>query len=87
MDFSEALLFVKNGAKIQRAGWNGKGMWVKKFTPGYIDENQMAEAMGLTYAELPTMLQYLAMRTADNALIPWLASQSDILAEDWQVVE
>ena len=71
-NFSEALEWVKNGAKIARSGWNGKGMWLKLQTP---DEHSKMT------------LPYLYMFTVDGNYVPWLASQTDILAEDWGIVE
>ncbi len=68
MTFSEALTRLKSGEKAMRAGWNGKGMWIAMQTP---DEHSK---MGLPY---------LYMSTVDGKLVPWLASQTDILAEDW----
>jgi len=70
MDFSEALQLVKCGSSIQRAGWNGKGMFVYLYKP---------EGDG-------TYLPFLMMKTADDKFVPWLASQTDILAEDWSVI-
>lgn len=72
MSFSDALSYLKIGAKLARAGWNGKNMWIHLQNP---DSNSKMT------------LPYLYMFTADKNLVPWLASQSDILAEDWQVVK
>ena len=71
MTFSEALDAVKKGSKIQRAGWNGKGMHVELQRP---DEHSKMT------------LPYLYMKTADNNLVPWLISQTDALAEDWTIL-
>jgi len=71
MNFSEALDAVKKGSKIQRAGWNGKGMYVELQRP---DEHSKMS------------LPYLYMKTADNNLVPWLISQTDALAEDWTIL-
>lgn len=70
-DFSEALRRLKNGYKVARAGWNGKNMWINLQVP---DENSKMT------------LPYIYMFTADKNLVPWLASQTDILASDWTVV-
>lgn len=70
--FEVALSLCKKGLRIARAGWNGKGMWVALQVP---DEHSKMR------------LPYLYMRTAQGDLVPWLASQTDILAEDWAVVE
>lgn len=71
MDFSEALVEVKAGNKISRAGWNGKAMWL---------------ALQVPDAHSKMTLPYIYMSTAQGDLVPWLASQTDILAYDWGVV-
>jgi hypothetical protein len=69
LEFSEALYHIKNGIRMERSGWNGKGMWVEIQRP---DKHSKMT------------LPYIFMRTAQGDLVPWLASQTDILAEDWQ---
>lgn len=71
MDFSQALFAMKGGARIARLGWNGQGMWI---TIQYPDSNSM---MGRPY---------IYMCPVDGQLVPWVASQSDLLADDWIVV-
>jgi hypothetical protein len=66
--FSRALEYVKEGMKIQREGWNGKNMWVKVQYP---DENSKMT------------LPYLYIEYPDGRKCPWLASQTDIMANDW----
>jgi hypothetical protein len=70
-NFGDALDFVKGGAKISRIGWNGKGMYVEIQIPD-------------THSKMTR--PYLYMRTVDGDLVPWIASQTDLLAEDWIVV-
>lgn len=86
MDFSKALLEAKAGRKIQRAGWNGKGMFVT-YQKGYPDgipiNANTAEALGIPQGTVKKFLPYLMMQTAQGDFVPWLASQTDILAEDW----
>lgn len=82
MNFGEATAAAKSGAKIQRKGWNGKGMWVR-YVDLYSDkEFQVREIEPCEGTWLP----FLVMKTVGNQLIPWLASQTDVLAEDWEVV-
>lgn len=69
--FEEALSLLKDGQRVARAGWNGKGMWIAIQRP---DENSM---MGLPY---------IYMSTVSRKLVPWLASQTDLLAEDWHII-
>ena len=72
VDFSTALACMKNGQKFGRYGWNGKGMWVEVQRPD--DNSKMT-------------LPYLFMSVVGGAKVPWLASQSDLMAEDWYLVE
>jgi hypothetical protein len=96
-DFGEAIKRLKNGKKVARSGWNGKGMWIVMMSgmklPPYSDQtgvkkvnDRTAELIG-NDTPLET-LPYIAMWTADEKWLPgWLASQSDILSEDWMEVE
>lgn len=77
MDFGEALSMLKAGGRVARAGWNGKNMWIMLCVP---DGSYTLDSDGKSYARRP----YLYMKTADDALVPWVASQTDILAEDWK---
>jgi len=70
MDFSEALKALKMGNRLSRHGWNGRHMWLGLQLP---DENSKMT------------LPYIYMKTAHDGLVPWLASQTDLLAEDWFV--
>lgn len=70
MDFGQALVELKKGSWLARAGWNGKGMWIALGSP----------------AQYPMTRPYLYMRTVDAHYVPWTASQTDILAEDWEKV-
>lgn len=71
-DFSAALHFLKDGERVARAGWNGKGMWIELQKPD---------------ANSKMTLPYIFMSTAQGDLVPWLASQTDLLASDWGTVE
>ncbi|TET97737.1 MAG: DUF2829 domain-containing protein [Candidatus Stahlbacteria bacterium] len=77
-NFSEILNCLKNGQKVARVGWNGKGMWLKLIRGDEYDVKDNGEG----WETLP----WIGMKTADNKFVPWLASQTDILAEDWCVV-
>ena len=70
MTFGDALVKLKGGLAVARSGWNGKGMWIKLQVP---DANSKMS------------LPYIYMSTVDGKLVPWLASQTDVLAEDWAV--
>lgn len=87
MTFSEALEEIRAGRRVARAGWNGKDMFVF-LVPGSTFKVNRAPLLGI-YPE-GTEINYHAhidMRTADGQIVPWLASQTDILAVDWVLVE
>lgn len=91
MDFGEALKALKAGEKVAREGWNGKGMWIA-FSPGSacLPPERFWAKQNRDYAEQngPTdVLPCITMKTATGEiLMGWLASQTDMLAEDWVVV-
>lgn len=90
MNFGEALEALKKGKKVTREGWNGKGMFVvmqKGYPEGIPCNKQTAEAFGYEEGSLFKVRPYLQMRCADGTHQMWLASQSDILEEDWLIVE
>lgn len=78
MDFGSALYALKAGQRVMRAGWNGKGMWLSLQVP---DEHSK---MTLPYI----YIEYPGGHPAypHGSRVPWLASQTDMLAEDWEVV-
>ena len=87
LTFSQALEKAKFGKLIARRGWNGKGMAVA-YRKGYEDvpcNRSHSEAWGIPVGESIKVQPYLQMRCADGSYQMWLASQSDILAEDWFV--
>lgn len=86
-----AVMLMKRGEKVRRAGWNGKGMWLA-YSPGSTGlpaekfwakhNRQFAEENGGQADVLPC----ITMKTADGKiLMGWLASQTDILATDWEI--
>lgn len=87
MDFSEALKQIKSGEKITRSNWNGKGMFLF-LVPGSTFKVNRHPLLGI-YPE-GTEINYrshIDMKTADGTIVPWVASQTDVLAEDWCVIE
>lgn len=90
MNFGQALEAVKEGVKITRVGWNSKGMFVvyqKGYPDGIPCNKQTAEAFGYEEGSLFKVRPYLQMRCADGTHQMWLASQSDLLADDWEIVK
>ena len=101
MNLGEALQLLKDGDKVRRRGWNAKGMWIVLMTgmslPAFNTQDndpvnpikkvndRTAKLIGRD-TPLET-LPYIAMWTADKKWLPgWLASQTDILAEDWETL-
>ena len=72
MTFGLAIEALKKGYKVRRKKWNGKNMQLMLQVP---DEHSKMS------------LPYIYMKTADGKLVPWLASQTDILEEDWQIIK
>lgn len=92
MTFGEAINEMKNGQKVSRAGWNGKEMYLWLMPAITVPADwckephlkQLAERNGGSVECLAT----IRMKTADNKVLTgWLASQTDIVATDWCVVE
>jgi len=90
MNFGLAIEAAKRGKKIARKGWNGKGMWVI-YRTGYPEgipcNKNTADAVGIPEGTLFKVRPYLQMKCVDDSFQMWLASQSDMLAEDWYIVE
>lgn len=85
MNFGQALDTLRRGGRVYRDGWNGKGMFLY-LVPGSVFSVNRPPLLGI-YPE-GTEIRYLPhidMRTADGSCVPWLASQTDILAEDWVI--
>lgn len=88
MDFGSALHALRNGHRVARSGWNGKGMYLY-----YVPENRYAPTTPagdeIAAGERDGLVPYgayVAMKTAQNNVVPWLASQTDLLAFDWELV-
>lgn len=95
MNFSQALLHAQKGRKITRSGWNGIGMFVvvQKGYPDGIPINQnTAHALGISEGTLCRFAPYLMLAKPQpdgsyDCVTGWLASQTDLLANDWHLVE
>lgn len=78
--FSGAIIYLKRGLKVARAGWNGKGIYIEMQKP---DEHSK---MTLPYIYIVTNGLITDNPKAPKGVVPWFASQTDMLAEDWHVV-
>lgn len=70
--FETAIAALKDGFRVYRHGWNGKRMWIKLQRP--TEKSMMTRP-------------YIFMKTVNDELVPWVASQTDILADDWDIVK
>lgn len=83
LNFGQAIEALKEGKRVARQGWNGKGLSVKLQVP---DENSKM-TLPYIYMEYPsTPASESAPTNHINARVPWLASQTDILTEDWVIL-
>ena len=87
MTFGDALVALKVGKKVARSNWTGKGRFLF-LIPGFTLTVDRPPLLGI-YPEGAELNHhaYIAMRTADNKIVPWLCSQTDALAEDWVIVD
>jgi hypothetical protein len=83
MDFSEALRIMKDGASVTRLGWNGNGMFVLMQFP---DENSKMTRPYIYIVCPRGSTKQFGETTKDHECVPWLASQTDLLAEDWMEI-
>jgi hypothetical protein len=77
MDIGAAVFTLKSGGKVARAGWNGRSMWLVLSVDG---------TYNTTDAEVGPLLPFVVMKTAQDGFIPWLCSQADLLATDWEEI-
>ena len=87
LTFGQAIEALKQGKKVARAGWNGKGMFLF-LVPGSTFKVNRSPLLGI-YPESTEVnyCSHIDMKTADDKVVPWLVSQTDVLAEDWDIVE
>ena len=87
MNFGQAIEALKNGKKVARVGWNGKGMFLYYVPVGaYAPCTEIAASL-VNENGLVEYGAYIAMKTVHGNVVPWLASQTDMLAEDWIIIE
>jgi hypothetical protein len=83
MGSDSAIRALKNGHPVARAGWNGKGMYLY-----YVPAASYPATTDIARREIGEMVPYgayIAMKTAQGNVVPWLASQTDLLAEDYVI--
>lgn len=89
MNFGDALLALKEGKRVARHGWNGKGMFLY-YVPAAsypAQRNGNGTMIGKFPDDMVPYRAYIAMKTVNDEVVPWVASQSDLLDADWVIVE
>lgn len=88
MNIGEAVCELLGGRRVRRIGWNGKGMWLILIASGHRNgktELEVQDTFGNSFGVVE-VVPFVAMKTTDNKIVPWLCSQTDLLAEDWETV-
>ena len=84
MNFGEALNAVKNGKKAKRSGWNGKDQFIELATNvSFVRPN--GEVVNVNHKDMDN--KAIAFHGTSGIQLGWLASQSDMLSEDWEVID
>ena len=78
MNIGKAITALKNKDKVYRKGWNGRGMWLVMF------DCNMYTLEGYSQLDFPP---YIGFKTAQNTIVAWCPSQTDILADDWEILK
>lgn len=89
MSFGLAIEALKKGHKVARRGWNGKGMFLY-YVPAAsypAQRNTFGTMVGVFPDDMVPYCAYIAMKTAQDNVVPWLASQTDMLSDDWEIVQ
>jgi hypothetical protein len=86
MNFGQAIEALEEGKRVVRIGWNGKRMFLYYVSEGAYPA-KMPSIQGVFENDLVPYGAYIAMKTAQGNVVPWLASQTDMLAKDWEIVE
>lgn len=89
MNFGDALAALKQGERVARHGWNGKGMFLY-YVPAAsypAQRNERGTMIGVFPDDMVPYRAYIAMKTVNDEVVPWVASQSDVLEDDWNIVE
>lgn len=86
LTFGQAVEYLKQGRLVSRVGWNGKGMYLF-----LVSGDTVKEAIHSAYDGRDGFVRDVSdaiyMKTADDKFVPWLASQTDVLSADWQLLD
>lgn len=82
--FDKAIVALKEGKKVARDGWNGKGMFLYYVPAAEYDASTAIAKEAFPSGRVPYGA-YIAIKTAQGNVVPWLASQTDLLSSDWTI--
>ena len=85
LSFGHALVAIKSGLRVARDGWNGKGMFIFLVDGSFFKVSTSGSILG-EFNDVDYQ-SHIDMKTADGTIVPWIASQSDMLADDWMIVD
>jgi len=80
MNFGQALDALKSGQRVHREGWNGKGLWLCMVRDW---NGNFGGALSPNWSVRP----FIAIKNVDESMAPWAASQTDALADDWEIAD
>lgn len=86
-DFGSAIRFLKQGKRVARKGWNGKGMFIFLVKGSKFIVNREPLLSILSEGVEVDYRSHVDMKTVDGEIVPWVASQTDVLGSDWVLVE
>lgn len=78
MNFGDAILALKDGKKVARATWDHTNTWLFLVPQG--------STLATPTAKAQILAQFIAMKTANGPIVPWVASHYDMLAENWETI-
>lgn len=86
MNFGRAIEALKDGMRVSRSGWNGKGMFLFLVSGSNFVVNREPLLSIMGEGSIVTYRPHIDMKDAEGKVVPWLASQTDMLADDWGIV-
>lgn len=91
MDIGAAVAALKRGERVTRDGWNGRNMWLSLTPSRVVRTEQFWSPRNQEYAktqgdECAIVREYVTMKTVNGEIVPWVCSQTDLLADDWEIV-